>query len=536
MNNSTDKNENDTTDETMFLSALQAIKDLDDEINGGLAGLADAADKLSVEGVSAGAAATKKIKEQMLDIGDIIFAACDQMETQGEANGNDRQVYIAQQTRLKYLAYIDRIELPSEGNISSEDLRETGKTRRKLLSTLGLGLGVAAVAGGMAIPQQAHAFGDSAAIVPYLAKQLAEAKKMYDMVVEELNRLNDLNKGIQQVNDAFTRGIDGLLMMDQEENTKKMVADSVAADRNVNTLLEIQRVKVQLGSNPGSSPCSADAGGVITNALTNKRKTETVKKAGSNVAAALDDSAQNSAQSEGRLIHNEIKNGDATGINGAQLIEASYNGQSREGVMARDRVKRRMLAEPSALPKGSIEAASRTHEGRQFIADYATRYVRRSVADGAIQDLDRSLRGSTDAYKKMDSQIASVADTDTSYMDDEEASQVDSRLVSYGNELKTLLNTVTQGGSTLSLMETLEFQVKSKDLPTFHEMYRSSGNESAPLLREVIAMGSIGLKIQHEMLMQTRQQTSLLSNLLLITQDSPDRVGQLLDARKDFSK
>ncbi|MEY8198524.1 MAG: hypothetical protein RPS47_04730 [Colwellia sp.] len=536
MSDSTVNVEHDATDEGMFLKALEAIRELDEEICGGLASLADAAEKVSVEGVSAGAAATLKIRNQMMDVKKLILTACDQMEEEGRSSQNNRQVYIAQQTRNKFLAYIERIELPGNGQIPTNDLREKRTTRRRLFGALGLGLGVAAVAGGMTASPNANAFGGSAALVPYLSKMLVEAKKTYDVMVEELNKLNDLNEGMQKVNDAFVRGIDGLLMMDQEENVKKMVADAVAADRNVNTLLEIERASVQLGSNPGSSPCSSDAGGVVTNALTKKKKSITVKQAGDNVSAALDDSAKNSSQSEGGLIHREIKNGDSSGVNGAQLIEKSYNGQSREYVLARERVKRRMTAEPSVLPKGSIESASKTVEGRKFIADYTTRYIRRSVADGAIQDLDRSLRGSSKAFEKMESQIKSVADTDTSYMEADEASQVDSRLVAYGGELKDLLASITEGGSTLSLMEAFEFQVKSKDLSTFHEIYRSSGNEPAPLLRELIAMESINLKMQYETLIQSRQQTSLLSNLLLITQDSPDRVGELLNARKNFTK
>jgi hypothetical protein len=521
------------TDDALFLSVLEAVQLLNVEIDGGLAAYADAAKHKDLDAITIAAEEARLTQQKLLEMKNIIFSACDEFEKKSFDTKDAKNVLIAQHCRNTLLAYVDKLELPCpDKGATAESIKESSNSRRKLLSMLGLGLGGVAIAGGMAMPQKAMALGDSAATVPYLSKMLLEAKKMYDIAVEELNRIKDLNQGMQAVNNAFVRGIDGLLVHEQEESTKQIVAQATAADRQVNTMVELEKTKMIMGSNPGTTPCSADAAGVVTNELSRRKKQATAQITEKNVAAALDDSARNDSVDEGRDIHKDLNSGDLSGMNGSQLSQTSFNGQNREVVISRDKLKRRMLAEPSVIPKGRIEQSSKTSKGLKNISDAAIRYVRRSTADGTIQELDQSLRGSGDAFKKMETQISSVSSTDVSDIPDGQAAVLDSRLIAYGSDLTDLLRTVTEGTETLSLLETLEFQVKSKDLPSFHEFVRSTGNEPAPLLRELINMESLSLKIEYERLIQARNQSALLSNILLEMQDSPDRIKSILHARK----
>lgn len=417
--------------------------------------------------------------------------------------------------------------IPLLENNNPSNANTTGNGDRIGRRQMMFGLAGIVAAGAMLKTEKVEALEDSAT----LAKILLNAEKAYTVAKDTMGVINKVNEGINRVGRVFTGGVDGLMGLTQESGDKQLAANAAAADRNNETMWSIERTRNELGAQPSSGACNADAAATVAKEMAVKKDAAGASASKNRVASEFKATSRNDGAAEGEAIAKEITDNKWESLSGGTLVE-NYDPKNSISAASRQKVLDRATRAPSSIPKGSLKRYAQTTSGKNLVADLATREIRRGAAIAAVSSISEAGRADSTAYNHIHSQIQSAANTDTSMIEDaDEKARIDSKMLAYSSALLQDLEEKKKKSGTngLSYNDLLAFRVRSKDSPSFYEFIRSTGNTEAPLLREIIDQNSISLQIQLENLKQQRDQTVLLSYILMEIQDDPDRVSSLVE-------
>lgn len=376
-----------------------------------------------------------------------------------------------------------------------------------------------------------HAIG-GAAETSVLLKILAQAKTAYDIAVKELKAVMDMMNGLNAINNAITQGIDGLLNIQMEENTKAVTAHVTAVDSLKAQINDHARKKTELGSKSNSGACVDDSTAAVSRALEDQIKAGGEFEGGKATTEGVvspkgDDSAEKSES-----ILEDIRSNNVDALSGGTLVDGSV---SQDGVDKTNKEKafERLTQQPVSLVRGRLNDVSKTAQGREIITAVVTHQTRRSHATAVLGRHKQSQQGEYLAYAEIRKNLDNTASylTTPPVAEDGESAAVDYRQVQYAQRLKTLIDQSSTADSAgrrlMSQSQLLEFIVRSKNDGQFHEYIRSTGAEPAPLLREIISQNSASLLLQHEMLKYLKELSQLNAIANLISLDSPEQINEL---------
>lgn len=500
---------------------LRRIAEIDEAIPGGIMSL--------FHGENPDVATDMSIIEMAHMVKKIASFAYDDLNSDDIQSLLMRLSAIAKEQNLDIATDVQMLQFAASGSVNKGPVSQSSpqsieNSRRKMFTALAGGLAL----GCMMKPQPAVALEDSAT----LASILTFIKDTYKVAKDTMGVMKDVNENINLVNRVMTGSIDGLMGLTQDSTDKEIAATTTGLDRNNETMWSIERTRNELGAQPSSGACNADAAATVAKEMAAKTGAAGTGAAKNYTSKEFVKEARNDGVTEGGNIIDEIK-AEKWGALSSGTLNNNYDPKNAESAAARQKVLDRATRAPSAIPKGKLERYAQTPQGKSFVADIATRGVRRSAAIAALNTISEGTRSDVTAYQHIYSQVKSSASTDTSMIKDaDEKARIDTKMLAYSSALLKDLEDIRkkEGTPGISYMDLLEFRVRSKDSPSFYEFVRSTGNTEAPLLREIIDQNSISLQLEVEILKQMRDQTVLLSYILLDNQDDPQRVGAIKEA------
>jgi hypothetical protein len=512
---------------------LHCITELDSAIEGGIESILSAEEEDVLSSISSMNMKLMKNRGFLVRIQEKLFSLSEENAIEGHDSDNPRLT--SKSMYYKRLAEVVGEVLKEDEENSYKDAEKgldkveaSSKlaTRRRLMGSLGaLSVG-AIVVGGMAAPNKAEALGDSAALIPFLKKLVADSQvDTYSNFFKQIQNLQKLFGGLQALHGAFINGIDGLLMGNSQDSSKEMVTNVTAQEKIADTVRESTQVNIEINSVVGSGTCIQDSVETVDKALNENEAKAPVLAGQSSVDKYILGKPKSTAQERGEEIAKDVKRKNGSSFNGATIANTPIS-NTEKAKSDSMKVYSRTIEKHPKLIITELDRLSSQKGGMEYASAISTYLVRRGVAEGAHARLRQGNIKEPEVYNHMvDKLDAIISGTPTNSND--EAAVVNSRLIAMANEMKNTLADIGskgEGAPGISLMESLSFQVQAKNNATFYEYIRSTGPGIAPLLREMVDMQGTALKFLNYSLQSDREVVALLSNILLELQDSPQRI------------
>lgn len=467
------------------------------------------------------------------------------LEVDGVEQGSAANILLAGYYRKAAEEFREAMSANDETSTSPEPQPDGASTSERVSrrSLFGIGAAAALIATlGSTASMQASAdvtgAGDAAIIAQMklmMVEMRTSAQTRYAQLVEQIQRVKDLYEGLNTINQAFVRGVDSLLTFNDETAAKQMVAQTTAADRQTNVMLQIARNKNELASKPGAATCIQDGGAVADKAFQDQIKQVAEVTGQIVVSEELDSAKGTPSATRGASAVEDLKNKNVDAVNGARIIQSPIDPTEDAENNAR-KLHAHLVAQPAEIIRADLAAAAADPRGREYVALVVTRTTRRSIASGVLTRNDQRNARSKDVFTHLAKNLEATIrlENNPPSASGSDAKQVDTRMVALAKEMRQRLEEISGPSKAISYMESLEFQVYAFNNPSFFEFIRSSGPEPATLLRDLIAISSLQSKLQLESLKEQQTTNNLLSIQFLETQDDPERVAHLVNMKSKF--
>lgn len=473
-----------------------------------------------------------KLIEHLRIMSERLVLAADDLERRGVDRNDPELIVVAKGYRDAAVVIDDALASVEHDDDAPEPDVATSRTesktdRRGMLRALASMAAIGVVGGALVAPTKAHATGEAAVLLPTLKEIFTTAREAYAVAVDTVNEIQQVGGFLNDLNNTFIGGIDSLFQQNESDTTKQITANAVAADRQVNTMLDIARTEAELGSAPGTSGCIGDGTTTVIEHL-DKEVDESGALGGENsIQDTLLNTTPEGSDKRGEVLAEKLKRpGASDAFNGSAILFTQVPPEPDAEQEARELVEH-LTSVSGKLIRHDLRNLASTPAGRSYIAAVTARETRRSVGAGVLTSINAERSQSTAAFDKLHFMLDSVIKAPSRESASDEEKRFDSRMVSLAQTLMTELEEMGGSARAISQRQAMDFGTRAFTTPTYLEIIRSSGPSSTPLLRELISISIQNLRYQSSIDDRLTQMASLLSLTLLEIQDSPDRLNSL---------